>query len=76
MVLLLDYDGTLAPFHPDRFQARPYPQVAELLQAIIDAGRTRLVIISGRALADLHPTILHAAPAGTGWTAVLMELPG
>lgn len=28
------------------------------------------------ALADLHPTILHAAPAGTGWTAVLMELPG
>lgn len=56
-LLMLDYDGTLAPFHPDRFQARPYPQVAELLQAIIDAGRTRLVIISGRALADLHPML-------------------
>lgn len=56
-LLLLDYDGTLAPFHPDRFQARPYPQVAELLQAIIDGGRTRLVIISGRALADLRPML-------------------
>ncbi|MFT4227174.1 hypothetical protein [Micropruina sp.] len=27
------------------------------------------------ALADLHPTILHATSAGKGWTAVLMELP-
>lgn len=56
-LLLLDYDGTLAPFHPDRFQARLYPQVATLLQAIISGGRTRLVIISGRALADLRPML-------------------
>ncbi len=27
------------------------------------------------ALADLHPTILHATSAGKKWTAVLMELP-
>ena len=56
-LLLLDYDGTLAPFHTDRFQAHPYPQVAALLQAIAGAGRTRLVIISGRALADLRPLL-------------------
>ena len=35
-----------------------------------------LALSAPAALADLHPTILHAAPAGTGWTAVLMELPG
>jgi trehalose 6-phosphate phosphatase len=51
--LLLDYDGTLAPFHSERDQAFPYPGVRELLGALIAAGRTRLVIISGRGVSDL-----------------------
>ena len=47
-VLLLDYDGTLAPFCLNREQALPYPATTALLQEIIDDGRTRVVIITGR----------------------------
>jgi trehalose 6-phosphate phosphatase len=46
--LLLDYDGTLAPFCTDRQRAFPYPHVIPLLQQIMAAGRTRVVIITGR----------------------------
>ena len=60
-VLLLDYDGTLAPFHAQRDPAYPYPGVALLLQEIVRTGRTRVIVISGRdaddvlALLNLHP---------------------
>ena len=56
-VLLLDYDGTLAPFSVDRQRAVPYPGLRDLLQQIIDVGRTRLVIITGR---DAHEKIGRA----------------
>ena len=51
--LLLDYDGTLAPFHPDRYQAFPYAGVREILTALIARERTRVVIVSGRMISDL-----------------------
>ncbi len=51
--LLLDYDGTLAPFRTDRSQAFPYPGVREALNKIMAGEHTRLVLISGRAVADL-----------------------
>lgn len=51
--LLLDYDGTLAPFQVQRDTAVPYPGVRSLLGAIREQTQTRLVIISGRALDDL-----------------------
>jgi trehalose 6-phosphate phosphatase len=51
--LMLDYDGTLAPFRSDRDKAVLYPGVKELLQTIISAERTRLVIISGRPVENL-----------------------
>ncbi len=51
--LLLDYDGTLAPFHAQRDQAYPYPGVALLLQEIVRNGRTRVIIISGRDAPDV-----------------------
>jgi trehalose 6-phosphate phosphatase len=51
--LLLDYDGTLAPFAVDRQQALPYEGVCPLLQEIIDTGRTRVVIITGRDAHDI-----------------------
>lgn len=59
--LLLDYDGTLAPFSVNRDQAFPYPGVAQLLREIMLSGRTRLAIITGRnayevvALLGIHP---------------------
>jgi trehalose 6-phosphate phosphatase len=45
--LLLDYDGTLAPFCVDRSLAVPYPEVLPLIVRIMTHG-TRVVLISGR----------------------------
>lgn len=62
-VLLLDYDGTLAPFHTRRDQAYPYPGVALLLQEIVRNGRTRVVVISGRDADDVVPLLnVHPRP--------------
>ena len=47
-LLLLDYDGTLAPFQVDRFKAQPWPGVRELLQKIQRQGSTRIRVVSGR----------------------------
>src|SRR5438270_4372305 len=58
--LLLDYDGTLAPFTPDREHAFPYPGIPELVSKIIHTG-TRVVLVSGRPatevlfLSGIHP---------------------
>jgi hypothetical protein len=51
-VLLLDYDGTLAPFQIDRNLAVPYPEIRLLLARIRAAG-TQVILISGRAPYDL-----------------------
>jgi len=56
-LLLLDYDGTLAPFHIDPALASPYPGVCEALNRIESQGNTRLVIISGRWTRDLFPLL-------------------
>ena len=62
-VLMLDYDGTLAPFRTRRDQAFPYPGVALLLQEIVRNGRTRVLVISGRDVADLLPLLnIHPRP--------------
>jgi trehalose 6-phosphate phosphatase len=53
-VLLLDYDGTLAPFHVDRSLAYPYHGVVSLLDSIMGCGKTRVVIISGRPIVELR----------------------
>ena len=61
--LMLDYDGTLAPFRRERGKAVPYPGVREILSKFISSGRTRLVIISGRQINDLVPLLgLDALP--------------
>ena len=61
--LLLDYDGTIAPFCLNRQQAFPYPGMAALLQEIIDNGRTRVVIITGRNAHEVGPLLgVHPTP--------------
>jgi trehalose-phosphatase len=55
--LLLDYDGTLAPFNVERDKAFMYPGVAEIINAIFDAENTNLVLISGRTIKDLVPLL-------------------
>jgi trehalose 6-phosphate phosphatase len=56
-LLLLDYDGTLAPFRVDRFQARPWAGVSELLGRIERQGRTRIVVITGRPAKEIGPML-------------------
>ena len=56
-VLMLDYDGTLAPFHVNPKEAVPYNGIVPLLNEIQDAGHTRLVIVSGRWTKDLIPLL-------------------
>lgn len=66
-VLLLDYDGTVAPFSADRRRAFPYPPVPKLLHWIMTSCNTRLVIISGRAAHTVAPLLgLHPAPETWG----------
>jgi len=56
-VLMLDYDGTLAPFCVRPADAAPYPGVIPLLDGIMESGSTRVVIVSGRWTRDLLPLI-------------------
>ncbi len=60
--LLLDYDGTLAPFCVNRQQALPYPGITALLQEIIASGRTRVVIITGRNAREIVPLLAVDPP--------------
>lgn len=55
--LLLDYDGTLAPFHVDPAAALPYPGVILALRTLMQDTDTRVVVVSGRWLATLIPLL-------------------
>src|SRR5881227_4000887 len=50
--LMLDYDGTLAPFTADRTRAFPYREIPEMVSRIMRCN-TRVVLISGRAATEL-----------------------
>ena len=52
-LLLLDYDGTLAPFHTNRLEARAPEGLLELLARIRDGAGTTLAIVSGRPVAEV-----------------------
>jgi len=74
-VLMLDYDGTLAPFHFDPAQARPYPGIVRSLDVIAAVPGTRLVIVSGRPAQELLPLLpLEQRPeiwGAHGWERLL-----
>jgi trehalose-phosphatase len=65
-VLLLDYDGTLAPFRIERDRAVPYDGVRDALRALLSSGHTRVVVISGRTIPDLRP-LLGVEPPPELW---------
>ncbi|MGB8261216.1 MAG: trehalose-phosphatase [Terracidiphilus sp.] len=56
-LLLLDYDGTLARFRVDRFQARPWAGVRELLALIQSQKRTRTAVVTGRPACEIAPML-------------------
>lgn len=64
--LLLDYDGTLAPFRVEPREALPYPGVQERVAEIAGSGRTRVVFVTGRAIADFLP-LLSMDPMPEVW---------
>lgn len=76
-VLMLDYDGTLAPFQIRPERAVPYPGVREALESLVEAGGTRIVIVSGRPAANLVPLLgLRRPPeiwGGHGWERLLPD---
>jgi trehalose-phosphatase len=53
-LLILDYDGTLAPYVTERKHAHTYPGVKERLKALLAINNSRIVIVSGRSLGDLE----------------------
>ena len=82
-LIMLDYDGTLAPLVPERDEARPLPASLERLQRMSGVAHTSLAIVSGRPvrevvrfLGDLPVTIVgehgweRRVPGGriTHWT--------
>ncbi|MGA2907006.1 MAG: trehalose-phosphatase [Terracidiphilus sp.] len=64
--LLLDYDGTLAPFRVDRFKAQPWAGVRDLLNRIQSQGRTHLVVVTGRPAQEILP-LLQVEPVPEVW---------
>ncbi len=61
-LLLLDYDGTLAPFRVDRMKARPWTGVREAIGRIQRQGRTRMVVITGRPAKEILPLLRGNPP--------------
>ncbi len=51
--LFLDFDGTLAPFHPDRLQAFPLPGTVDAIKAIERSDGTSVALVSGRPIAEI-----------------------
>lgn len=55
--LLLDYDGTLAPFQVDRDLAEPYPEIPALIHRIRRSTNTRVGIATGRRAKEISGLI-------------------
>jgi trehalose-phosphatase len=64
--LVLDYDGTLAPFRIERDKAAPYPGVTSILQEITSTTRTQIFIVTGRKTDDIV-SLLGVYPYPTIW---------
>lgn len=76
VVLLLDYDGTLAPFHEDRMAAVPAPGVVPALQAIDATRRTVMVIVSGRPVHEVRRLLPEPDLTIIGTHGYELRLPG
>ncbi len=61
-LLLLDYDGTLAPFHDDRMQALPWPGVRERLEVISTLPSVQLALVTGRSARELASLLCLKRP--------------
>jgi len=53
LFLFLDYDGTLVPLAPTPEEARPSPQLLEMIERLCALPETRVAVVSGRSIQDL-----------------------
>lgn len=65
-LLLIDYDGTLAPFAIERDKALPYEGVQARIEKLQTVGKTKVIIVTGRAIQDLL-AVFHANPMPEIW---------
>jgi trehalose-phosphatase len=63
-VLMLDYDGTLAPFQDDPTKAYPYPGIEARLAALSHHPKVRLIFVSGRP-ARLLEKLMRSIPGSS-----------
>ncbi|WP_051935484.1 trehalose-phosphatase [Deinococcus sp. YIM 77859] len=54
LLVLADYDGTLAPIVPRPEEAWPQPGAREALEALLTGGRHRVAIVTGRLAEQVH----------------------
>jgi trehalose 6-phosphate phosphatase len=57
-MLLLDFDGTLAPIVDDPGAARAPERTLRLLESLAASPQVTIAVISGRALSDLRPRLV------------------
>src|SRR5438552_5490638 len=60
-LFLLDYDGTLVSFSPDRAAARPNERVSQILKGLISDSANQVVLVSGRPRDDWTDEALFAS---------------
>lgn len=65
--LMLDYDGTIAPFQVNRDRAVPYPEVVQILNEMMQSQHSRVMLVTGRAISDLLPLIEDIRPLPEIW---------
>ena len=56
-VLIVDYDGTLAPFHYRPHLAYPYPDISRVIDRMMGDQSNRVVIVSGRPAEQVMPLL-------------------
>ena len=56
-LVILDYDGTIAPFSTDRGHALPYSSIPDLLDCMVSTCRTRVVLVTGRPAREIPPLL-------------------
>ncbi|GAA1959626.1 trehalose-phosphatase [Microbacterium deminutum] len=54
LLVALDFDGTLAPLEDEPMDARMLPAARNAVNALLDAPRTVVALVSGRSLRDLR----------------------
>lgn len=61
-LLLLDYDGTLAPFRENRLEAEPAEGIREVLAQIVETPGARVVLVTGRPCEEVLSLLRPARP--------------